>query len=584
MGSSAPRRPPSDDVDGDILTFSELDFARLGLANRTIDERNTPIQDQGAQQSYFPPQNDEFSFGHEHLDFTDDLLNSMIPPEQQSEFWLDPALSLNSWETPAAAQPPTGGNISPLATSGNRAGTPTTTSPFGVPGFGQSFNGSPIAENSQRGLPRKRSHYFRRQPHRTGSDPISIPRHNHQRDSALDPMQRWQESPPEAEAASLSAIADALKKTPLRTRSSAGSLGRSRVGSRAGSTHSLGSATSCSSASVGSPQSATRKGSLKGRVTKSKRSSTTKGNEPQNRRFPCTFCCDKFKSKYDWARHEKSLHLDLAGWRCAPFGGVVVSPETGRNHCAYCSQLDPTPEHLETHNHAGCQNDDKLPVFSRKDHLTQHLRLVHHVKTVPVIESWKVEGPPVKSRCGICGLRMEAWKERVEHLAKHFRKGDTMADWKGDHDFEPHVKARVTNALSPYMIEVEGKCPVPFSATDPSCRDHLLQIRENVGRTTDFTDGGLSNLDAVEETVARPQHSMTQDSSSMAFPEFLVHHLGRYAQRQMSLGVIPTDEMFQTEARRIVYDTADPWDQTLADNKDWLSCFKEHHVNGSPGN
>ncbi|ENH75473.1 hypothetical protein FOC1_g10005445 [Fusarium oxysporum f. sp. cubense race 1] len=488
MGSSAPRRPPSDDVDGDILTFSELDFARLGLANRTIDERNTPIQDQGTQQSYFPPQNDEFSFGHEHLDFTDDLLNSMIPPEQQSEFWLDPALSLNPWETPAAAQPPTGGNISPLATSGNRAGTPTTTSPFGVPGFGQSFNGSPIAENSQRGLPRKRSHYFRRQPHRTGSDPISIPRHNHQRDSALDPMQRWQESPPEAEAASLSAIADALKKTPLRTRSSAGSLGRSRIGSRAGSTHSLGSATSCSSASVGSPQSATRKGSLKGRVT------------------------------------------------------------------------------------------------NRKDHLTQHLRLVHHVKTVPVIDSWKVEGPPVKSRCGICGLRMETWKERVEHLAKHFRKGDTMADWKGDHDFEPHVKARVTNALSPYMIEVEGKCPVPFSATDPSCRDHLLQIRENVGRTTDFTDGGLSNLDAVEETVARPQRSMTQDSSSMAFPEFLVHHLGRYAQRQMSLGVIPTDEMFQTEARRIVYDTADPWDQTLADNKDWLSCFKEHHVNGSPGN
>lgn len=262
----------------------------------------------------------------------------------------------------------------------------------------------------------------------------------------------------------------------------------------------------------------------------------------------------------------------------------MASPETGRNHCAYCSQLDPTPEHLETHNHAGCQNDDKPPIFSRKDHLTQHLRLVHHVKTVPVIDSWKVEGPPVKSRCGICGLRMETWKERVEHLAKHFRKGATMADWKGDHDFEPHVKAQVTNALSPYMIEVEGKCPVPFSATDPSCRDHLLQIRENVGRTTDFFDEGLGNLDAVEETVGRPQRSMTQDSSSMAFPEFLVHHLGKYAQRQMSLGVIPTDEMFQTEARRIVYDTSDPWDQTLADNKDWLSCFKEHHVNGSLGN
>ncbi|KAH7237133.1 uncharacterized protein BKA55DRAFT_597607 [Fusarium redolens] len=534
MGSNAPKRPPSDDVDGDILTFSELDFARLGLANKSFDDRNAPIQGQGSQQSYFPPQNDEVSFGHEHLDFTDDLLNSMIP-EQQTEFWLDPALSLNSWQTPVAAQTPTGGNISPLATSGNRVGTPTTTSPFGVPGFGQSFNGSPIAESLQRGLPRKRSHYFRRQPHRTGSDPISIPRHNIRRGSTLDPMQRWQESPPEAEAASLSAIADALQKTPLRTRSSAGSLGRSRVGSRAGSTVSFGSATSCSSASVGSPQSATRKGSLKGRVTKSKRTSTAKSKEPENRRFPCTFCCDRFK------------------------------------------------KHLDTHNHAGCQNDDKSPIFSRKDHLTQHLRLVHHVKTIPVIDSWKVEGPPVKSRCGICGLRMETWKERVEHLAKHFRKGDTMADWKGDHDFEPHIKAHVTNALSPYMIEVESKCPVPFSATDPSCRDHLLQIRENVVRTTDFAEGSLSNMDAAEATIPRPQRSMTQDSSSMAFPEFLVHHLGRYAQRQMSLGIIPSDDMFQTEARRIVYDTVDPMDQTLADNKDWLSCFKEHHVNSSPG-
>ncbi|KAG5801252.1 hypothetical protein H9Q74_013906 [Fusarium xylarioides] len=142
MGSSAPRRPPSDDVDGDILTFSELDFARLGLANRTVDERKTPIQDQGAPQSYFPPQNDEFSFGHEHLDFTDDFLNSMIPLGQQSEFWLDPALSLNSWEAPAAAQTPTGRNISPLATSGNRAGTPTTTSPFGLRVPNADFHGN----------------------------------------------------------------------------------------------------------------------------------------------------------------------------------------------------------------------------------------------------------------------------------------------------------------------------------------------------------------------------------------------------------------------------------------------------------
>lgn len=29
------------------------------------------------------------------------------------------------------------------------------------------------------------------------------------------------------------------------------------------------------------------------------------------RLFQCTFCTDRFKSKYDWSRHEKSLHLSL---------------------------------------------------------------------------------------------------------------------------------------------------------------------------------------------------------------------------------------------------------------------------------
>jgi hypothetical protein len=96
---------------------------------------------------------------------------------------------------------------------------------------------------------------------------------------------------------------------------------------------------------------------------------------------------------------------------------------------------------------------------------------------------------------------------------------------------------------------------------------------------TGFPESGSLDITA-EENLPRPERSLTQDDSSMAFPEFLVHHLGRYAQQQMSLGVMPTDDMFQTEARRIVYDTSDPWDQTLADNKDWLSCFRNHHLGG----
>lgn len=46
----------------------------------------------------------------------------------------------------------------------------------------------------------------------------------------------------------------------------------------------------------------------------------------------------------------------------------------------------------------------------------------------------------------------------------------------------------------------------------------------------------------------------------------------------MSLGVIPTDEMFQQESRRLLYDSDDPWNQTIADNSEWISAFKQQYV------
>lgn len=33
------------------------------------------------------------------------------------------------------------------------------------------------------------------------------------------------------------------------------------------------------------------------------------------RRYQCTFCTDTFKTKYDWRRHEITLHLSLEQWQ-----------------------------------------------------------------------------------------------------------------------------------------------------------------------------------------------------------------------------------------------------------------------------
>lgn len=70
-----------------------------------------------------------------------------------------------------------------------------------------------------------------------------------------------------------------------------------------------------------------------------------------------------------------------------------------------------------------------------------------------------------------------------------------------------------------------------------------------------------------------------QETQLGSYTEILTHHLSQYAQRMMRNGIIPTDEMFQTEARRLTFDTDDQWDQTMADNLEWLAKFRGEQGN-----
>lgn len=587
------RQPRAHEI---VMRFSELDLARLGLSteagHRPASAQN---QSQPWDQSFprnWPQSEDPIAETSSDRGVLSGRVSSSADA-QASFFTLSPHLTGPSlsqdcdWQAPS--WPPQQSSAQDhLSGAGSRSGNEIWT-PTGK--FVGIFQDLPGAGDQQSGLPRRRSRYFRRQQGQsTLPQPINVPG-SASADTALDPMQRWRASPPEAEAASLACIADALKNTPLRARSSAASLTSQRSGSRAASTISGGSGTSYSSASNASASSAALRGSnhrSRGRVAKR---TPARGNNKDKRIFPCTFCCDSFKSKYDWARHEKSLHLNLEGWRCAPFGGTVVSSDTERVHCAYCNVLDPDAEHLESHNHGACENGGRTSTFSRKDHLVQHLRLVHHIETLPLIDSWKDEGPPVSSRCGFCDIRMPTWKERVDHLAKHFRMGATMHDWKGEHCFEPSIAAKVTHAIAPYLIGPESRAVIPFSVTDHGTTDHLSQIRQATEQTLGMwedkrTDTPTSCAEPSPESMmqAELQDALRDDTSSMTFPEILALHLGRYSREQMRLGVIPTDKMFQDEARRIVFDSVDPLDQTIADNDDWLSRFRDRHLKNTPEN
>ncbi|THY14613.1 hypothetical protein D6D02_04246 [Aureobasidium pullulans] len=445
---------------------------------------------------------------------------------------------------------------------------------------------------SRKGFPRRRSLYSR-----SSGVPISIPKQQHTDWSALDPLQRWQNSPPENEPASISDIHHAVASTDLDQHLRVGSTSSSRVSTPGIETRGFGYAARRTSrpASISSLESGTSNGSmdsiLSGRSANSRlstgsdnrkksRSNTrvTKsrarpGPSNDDRPFQCTFCCDTFKNKFDWCRHEKSLHLNPEQWVCTPEGETVTCPTTGNMLCAYCLIPQPSTEHLEVHNPSACAHKNlESRSFKRKDHLIQHLRLVHKIENIPTIGEWKPPELCIKSRCGFCNAEMESWKARADHLSKHFREGKKMVEWRGTHGFEPHVAQQVTNSMPPFLIGGEAKTPVPFSATKSGHSELLAQITSRAA----LSDAANNNI--VADPSPSPENAQGEGNQPFKTAwELLTWHLGRYAQEQMKAGVVPTDEMFQQESRRLWFDSDDPWNQTFADDTQWMEIFRQEH-------
>ncbi|GMF75884.1 unnamed protein product [Aspergillus oryzae] len=344
------------------------------------------------------------------------------------------------------------------------------------PGFSQGVSEQTNTPSSDRtGLPRRRSRYLIRQQHEQ-SGPIFIPNTN-----AMDPMERWRESPPEDEPASISAILDALRKTPTQR-------------------------------------------------------STQRSSRPDTR---------------------NTGHNAFRHYRRAP--SATSGESSGSSNASFGSALSHSP------------SDDPS-----SHHLVQHLRLVHNVDTLPLIDDWKISHSAVPSRCGFCEHSMDTWEQRVDHLAEHFRKNATMKDWKGDHGFPPSIAAQVTNSLPPYLIAEESQSQIPFSATNTHVQDHFAQISSRAHYLIEEQKANPDKVaeDAQAEAVAKQNISMSELSS---FTQVLTLHLSRYAQEKIKQGVMPTDDMFQQEARRVLYDSEDSWNQTIADNPEWLSAFRHLH-------
>lgn len=393
-----------------------------------------------------------------------------------------------------------------------------------------------------------------------GQDPTDL--------SLMTPIERWKHSPPENEPATIGDIARALANPPFdpsrQHRPSQSSHVRAhRPGSTNESSHassdhkrytasgssldsSHSSLSDLSFASAFSHRSSLSFGSMDRKERRRRRKASVPVNTFNHQKaravrpFQCTFCTDSFAAKYDWQRHEKSMHLILDKWTCSPHGGVTE--ENGTLRCVFCFAINPDKVHLETHNYLNCQEKSiQERTFYRKDHLNQHLRLMHNAKFQPCMEIWQSSITNIKSRCGFCASVLHTWKDRVDHLAGHFKNGANMSQWHGDWGFEPYILERVENAIPPYMIDYEWRSPNPWTT-----------VQAQGDGTT-------------------PRLSVPNDANCY---DRLSHELTAYIHHQTAEGLIPTDQMIQAEARRVIYGCDDPWNQTCADNPVWLGILK----------
>lgn len=388
----------------------------------------------------------------------------------------------------------------------------------------------------------------------------------------LSPFERWQHSPPENEPAAATDILRAAENTPFShhagdtmpynnlngwSSSSATSsfqFGASSISSDNRS-HSSASARSSqlSSGPYQRPPTPLPKMGFSRPRRKARRSANrlAQSTAPERRAYQCTFCADSFRSKYDWQRHEKALHLSIERWNCAPAGGIVEI--NGLNICVFCRAPSENAGHLETHDYLACR--EKLPEhrsFSRKDHLVQHLRLVHSVPYHPSMDEWRVSTATLLSRCGFCDSRFTSWKERVEHVAEHFKNNADMSQWVGDWGFEPHIQCLVENAMPPYLLGLERRTMDPWKAS--------VMEQEHLENRCSLGDN------KAPEALDR-YFSVRQD-------------LVTYLQGQIAAGNDPSDQMMQDHARMFAYGNDDPFNQTYADQPGFLATLRRDVASG----
>ena len=92
----------------------------------------------------------------------------------------------------------------------------------------------------------------------------------------------------------------------------------------------------------------------------------------------------------------------------------------------------------------------------------------------------------------------------------------------------------------------------------------------------------LPRAEDLEDENLRSKDPTTIDSTIHNFSR-LESELAEYVRKQRALGAEPSDADLRRQACITIYEFDDGWNQTAADNADWLDAFKQRHMQEMPG-
>lgn len=171
-------------------------------------------------------------------------------------------------------------------------------------------------------------------------------------------------------------------------------------------------------------------------------------------------------------------------------------------------------------------------------------------------------------------------------------KDSIFEDDPMERQLHEYVRARAILGLTALDSELQveacnilGRAEESSGNASDAIASFLLRL---VFRSTDWLAGfrqraSLPRSEDIMDVNLRSKDPTTIDSTIHNYSR-LEAELSDFVKTKLSTGVVPSDADLQCQARLIIYEFDDGWNQTAADDPDWLNSFKRRHLQPSSPN